>query len=118
MRTESLAVALIAHRETDFGRQRLGAKIHAIAPQPSSETARAVFEPAKMPANCGLFVRDQETPVRIGLRGGPERTQTACQARSRIEPVSEIRFDIENWSATQCVCGAESASGPRRMLPA
>ncbi len=24
-----------------------------------------------MPANCGLFVRDLETAVRTGLRGGP-----------------------------------------------
>jgi hypothetical protein len=34
------------------------------------QTARAAFEPAKIPANCGLFVRDRETPVRIGLRSG------------------------------------------------
>jgi hypothetical protein len=36
----------------------------------AAETARPAFEPAKMPANCGLFVRDQKMPVRIGLRGG------------------------------------------------
>ena len=31
----------------------------------------------KMPANCGLFVRERETPVRMGLHGGgctPDRT--------------------------------------------
>ena len=32
MRTESLAVALTARRETDFGRQRLEAKVASIAP--------------------------------------------------------------------------------------
>jgi hypothetical protein len=47
-----------------------------------------VSEPAKMPANCGLFLRDRETVFRIGLRGGLERTRTACQARSPFEPVS------------------------------
>jgi hypothetical protein len=36
----------------------------------TTETARPAFEPAEMPANCGLFVRDRETSVRIGLRGG------------------------------------------------
>jgi hypothetical protein len=37
---------------------------------------------------CGLFsrsLREREVPR---VRGGPERTQTACQARSPIEPVS------------------------------
>src|SRR4051794_16553995 len=47
-------------------------------PRPAAETARPAFEPAKMPAKCRLFVRDRETPVRIGLRGGgcrPHRTR-------------------------------------------
>src|SRR6266404_9657766 len=39
-------------------------------PHPAAETARPAFEPAETPANCGLFVRDRETSVRIGLRGG------------------------------------------------
>jgi hypothetical protein len=30
-------------------------------------------------AKCGLFVRDQETPVHIGLRGGPGRIRTSNQ---------------------------------------
>src|SRR6266404_4006986 len=51
-------------------------------PQPAAETASLPFEPAKMPANCGLFGRDQERPVGIELRGGAERTQTTCQAFS------------------------------------
>jgi hypothetical protein len=48
-------------------------------PQQAAETVRPVFEPTKMPANCGLFVRDRETPVRMGLRGGPERIRTSSQ---------------------------------------
>ena len=51
-------------------------------PLSAPETARPAFESAKMPANCGLFVRDQETPVRIGLRGGgcsPDRTSLQAQ---------------------------------------
>src|SRR5262249_5267894 len=51
-------------------------------PQPATETAGLPSEPAKMPANCRLFGRDQEQPVGIELRGGLERTRTACQARS------------------------------------
>src|ERR1700704_5454342 len=49
-------------------------------PLSAAETARPASEPAKMPANLGLFVRDQETPVRIGLRGGPCRTRTLAQS--------------------------------------
>jgi hypothetical protein len=48
-------------------------------PQQAAETARHAFEPAKIPANCGLFVRDRETSVRIGLRGGPGRIRTSNQ---------------------------------------
>ena len=50
--------------------QRLEAKIHAIATSVGGRDRTPAFEPAKMPANCGLFVRDWETPVRIGVRGG------------------------------------------------
>src|SRR4029077_8512768 len=45
----------------------------------AGETASLPFEPAKMPANCGLFGRDQERPVGIELRGGPGRTRTSNQ---------------------------------------
>src|SRR2546428_7299595 len=48
-------------------------------PQPTAETASLPFEPAKMPANCGLFGRDQERPVGIELRGGAGRTRTFNQ---------------------------------------
>src|SRR6266478_6177574 len=48
-------------------------------PQPAAETARPTFELAETPANCGLFVRDRETSVRIGLRSGPGRIRTSNQ---------------------------------------
>jgi hypothetical protein len=41
------------------------------------------------PAKSGLFARLQEISAKVGLRGGPERTRTACQPRSHIELVSE-----------------------------
>jgi hypothetical protein len=37
------------------------------------------LNPRKCPQNCGLFVRDRETSVRIGLRGGPGRIRTSNQ---------------------------------------
>ena len=48
-------------------------------PQQATETGRHAFEPTKMPANCGLFVRERETPVRMGLHGGPGRIRTSNQ---------------------------------------
>src|SRR2546422_10394805 len=36
-------------------------------------------EPAETPAKCALFARDHETPVRIGVRGGPGRIRTSNQ---------------------------------------
>jgi hypothetical protein len=59
-------------------------------PRSAAETVHPVREPAETPAKCALFVRDQETPVRIGMRGGAGRTRTACQARSPVEPVSDV----------------------------
>src|SRR5258707_4294047 len=66
-------------QERVWGAQRPGAKTTLSRPQPAAETVRPAFEPAKMPANRELFVRDQKTPVRIGLRGGPGRTRTSNQ---------------------------------------
>ena len=43
-----------------------------------------------MPVKCGLFVRDRETPVRIGLRGGGHsrsRTRLSIQSTDGILPV-------------------------------
>src|SRR6266446_2233877 len=63
---------------TGFGEPRdCKPKSALLRPRPAAETARPTLEPAKMPANCGLFGRDQKTPVRIGLHGGgcsPHRT--------------------------------------------
>src|SRR5205807_308113 len=68
-------------------------------PRPAAETARPAFEPAKMPAKCRLFVRDRETPVRIGLRGGPGRIRTSNQFvmnLSRPQPAAEtVRLAFE-----------------------
>ena len=64
-----------------------------VRPQPSSETACRAFEPAKMPANCALFVRDQETPVRIGLRGGAGRIRTIVQTIINSRAAHVPRFD-------------------------
>ena len=50
--------------------QRPVAKIDAIATSASGRDRTSAFEPAETPANCGLFLRDRETSVRIGLRGG------------------------------------------------
>jgi hypothetical protein len=38
--------------------------------QPAAKTGGPAFERAEIPANWGSFVRDLETPVRIGVRGG------------------------------------------------
>src|SRR6516164_3525998 len=59
-------------------------------PRPAEETARPAFEPAKMPAKCALFVRDRETPVRIGLRGGPGRIRTSNQTVMSAVTLSEV----------------------------
>jgi hypothetical protein len=39
--------------------------------------------PARKPTNSALFARHREISVCMGLRGGAERTRTACQPRSR-----------------------------------
>jgi hypothetical protein len=38
---------------------------------------------ARIPASSGLFATSREISVCVRLRGGPERTRTACQPRSR-----------------------------------
>src|SRR5438128_2629250 len=50
--------------------QRPAAKIDAIATSACDRDRTPGVEPAETPANCGLFVRDRETSVRVGLRGG------------------------------------------------
>jgi hypothetical protein len=51
--------------------------------------------------------RDQEQPVGIELRGGPERTRTACQARRPVEPVSDV--------VTAQLAGLELSLASRRL---
>jgi hypothetical protein len=38
---------------------------------------------ARIAASSGLFALNREISICAGLRGGPERTRTACQPRSR-----------------------------------
>src|SRR6266478_3881631 len=92
-------------------------------PQRAAETACPVSEPAKMPANCGLFLRDRETAFRIGLRGGPGRTRTSNQTvmswkDSNLQPGRYERTSSApqraNFSGlrderTQCTCQACSS---------
>ena len=73
---------------------------------------------AKMPANCGLFVRDQETPVRIGLRGGgcsPDRTSLQAQIPANRKEqefcrisASPMRFSSLIHERIQEACGENS----------
>src|SRR6266404_630113 len=65
-------------------------------PQPAAETARPTFELAETPANCGLFVRDRETSVRIGLRSGPGRTRTSNQTVMSEEPSLDDQETSDN----------------------
>jgi hypothetical protein len=48
---------------------------------------------AEMPANCGLFGRDQERPVGIELRGGPGRTRTSNQTVMSAVTLSEASIE-------------------------
>jgi hypothetical protein len=59
-------------QERVCGAQKLEPEIEVVATSPGSRPQVPAFESAKMPANCGLFGRDEERPVGIGLRGGPE----------------------------------------------
>src|SRR5438552_2478140 len=72
----------VARQERVCRAQRPAAKIDAIATSASGRDRTSAFEPAEMPANCGLFLRDRETSIRIGLRAGgcsPLRTGLGCQ---------------------------------------
>ena len=66
----SLAAPMTGGRvvRSRWQRYRSGRRTDAIAPHPELTNLAA--------ANCALFVRDQETPVRIGLRG-PNRRLSA-----------------------------------------
>src|ERR1700730_19083889 len=59
-------------------------------PQPTAETARPAFEPAEMPANCGLFVRDRETSVRIE-KLQPDRYERSARGSTRVRSTGVAR---------------------------
>jgi hypothetical protein len=88
MRTESLAAAFTVHRETDFGRERRKAPNRPRAVFIRRRDRTPGISTAETPANCGLLVRDRETPVRSGLRGGPGRTRTSNQTVMSGRPVA------------------------------
>src|ERR1700740_1708726 len=71
-------------RETEFCGQRQRRRNSPLNPKHPLQRQEACTQPA----NTRSFANSQEISVSGGLRGGPERTQTACQARSPIEPVS------------------------------
>jgi hypothetical protein len=76
-------------------------------PRQPAETARPAFEPRNSPPNCGLFVGDLETPVRIGLDNLPSFHQF-------------LFFDLTRISHTPCGlrCSfgvADAASGGERV---
>jgi hypothetical protein len=50
--------------------------------------------PTAEPAGSGSFGAPREILKFERVCGGPERTRTACQARSHIEPVSETREEL------------------------
>jgi hypothetical protein len=52
---------------------------------------------ARIPASSGLFTPNREISVCLRLRGGAERTRTACQARSSVERVSNTSRLIIVW---------------------
>jgi hypothetical protein len=52
---------------------------------------------ARIPASSGLFATSREISVCTRLRGGAERTRTACQARSSVERVSNTSRLIIVW---------------------
>jgi polar amino acid transport system substrate-binding protein len=91
-----------------------------------------------MPANCGLFVRDQETPVRIGLRGGgctPDRTCLSINAqlagtfsiiedslRNLTEKISQLAIEnrkgqLKGWSPDLGVELARRLRVPPELVP-
>ena len=84
----------------------------------SGRDRTSAFEPAETPANCGLFLRDRETSVRIGLRGGgrsPDRTSLYAGFPANREINKEFcefrrscAIFIPNQSANSVACGLNS----------
>ena len=94
------------HRGNDIPRPR--DRTPKIAFWPETISAETETQPQK-PANCGHLGRLREILRFERLRGGPERTRTACQARSHIEPISET-------SQTARFVGLEPVSSPLEPL--
>ena len=102
-----------------FGEPRdWGPKSTLSRPRPAAETTRPAFEPAKVPANCGLFVRDQKTPVRIGLHGGPGRIRTSNQTVMSAPMSRHAHFDFAEFLDGTVVLTNEMANDWRRSFPA
>ena len=62
---------------------------------PDSATSRA-----EIPANCGLFVRDGETPVRIGIRTTDQIIMAAIAGLPAIH--SRSFADEVQWRELRC----------------
>src|SRR6266568_9051854 len=104
----------VARQERVCRAQRPAAKIDAIATSASGRDRTSAFEPAETPANCGLFLRDRETSVRIGLRGGPGRTRNSNQTIMSGRPGSRLlAFSI---LMDEPECGALVAPGKTECL--
>ena len=84
-RTESPPETVSVSGKRDFEARDNSAKTTECPSFAAAETGTPTAEPA----NSGLFGSYQEISASARVRGGPERTRTACQARSYIEPVSE-----------------------------
>src|ERR1700757_2388586 len=52
-------------------------------PRRSNDVIAETRAHANNPANSGLVAEIREISASVGMRGGAERTRTACQARSR-----------------------------------
>jgi len=58
---------------------------------------------ARIPASSGLFALNREISVCVRLRGGAERTRTACQPRSRYRYRTDLRPGPSGgFSAIKC----------------
>ncbi len=81
-------------RETGFLGPEI--KVQILAPQSQQPLCRDRARAARA-AKSGPLASGREISLSGGLRGGDERTPTACQARSLIEPVSVTktpRFEV------------------------
>src|SRR5436190_1318269 len=87
-------------------------------------------EPAETPANCGLFLRDRETSVRIGVRGGGCSPHPTCLIRQIPQITGKIlgishrcagNFSVRLWSCSRIkprnrIAGLRSTSSRRTVV--